>query len=881
MNTIELSVDKDFVEKKFADLFRGLGRFENKYKILLKENAIPRAHSARRVPYAIRDKLKEKLKELEENRIIAKSDEYDEWAHNLVFRVKKDKSLRICLDPAELNKWILDESFLVPTFEELVIYLKGVKYFSVLDLKDGFWQIELDEESQKLCTFATPFGNYKFLRMPFGIKSGPKVFQKMNHANFGDIERVFTYMDDVLVTGKTKQEHDETLMNVLKRAREKNVKFNANKLKIGVNKVKYLGHVFSEDKIEPDEDRIEAIKQMGEPKTKKDLQKFLGVINYVRSFIPNLSELTAPLRELLKKNVIYNWQPRHTEAFNEIKNKIVNSPILVPFDTTKNIEIQCDASKSGLGCCLLQDGKPISFASRRLSEAEQNYSQIEKEFLSILFACKKFWFYAYGRTVLVVNDHKPLTSIIKKEIHKIPSPKLQLIRMKLLKFDIQLKHAPGKTIHIADYLSRYSMETEIEEDEKDLADAVLSINASDEKTEEFRKETELDPTLRDLKEYCRSGWPNNKSKCSENTKFFYKMRNEIYLVDDILFVDERILVPITMRETILKQLHEAHFGVSKTKKRAKGTVYWPGIDNDIEKMISACHTCQINSSKNQKEPLIPHEIPDRPFEKLACDIFEFSAKDYLVIVDYFSKWIELKQLNGKRAKDVNSTLLEVFSRNGIPRIIVADNMPFNSYECGEFAKSLDFKFETSSPRYPRSNGLAERGVQICKNIMRKAKNLDEIYLALLEYRSTPTKDLSHSPSQLIQNRILRTKIPTRLENFEPKNNTNAQIELKNKQQNTKRFHDRTAKSRNDFNLNDKVLVWVGKWKIGIIIKIWHTPRSYVVKTDDGEYRRNSNHIREYIESENKTQSPAHNPSEHNIVRTTRSGKEYFNENKQH
>lgn len=224
----------------------------------------------------------------------------------------------------------------------------------------------------------------------------------------------------------------------------------------------------------------------------------------------------------------------------------------------------------------------------------------------------------------------------------------------------------------------------------------------------------------------------------------------------------------------------------------------------------------------------------------------------------------------KTAKDVNLELTEVFSRNGIPTVIVADNMPFDSYECREFAKSLDFKFETSSPRYPKSNGMSERTVQICENILRKSNNMQEVYLALLEYRSTPTKDLSYSPAQLNQNRILRTKIPIKSSKFEPKICSNVQDQLKSKQENYKKYHDRTAKARNDFNLNDKIYAWINnRWQSGHISKVWHTPRSYVVKTDDGEYRRNSSDIRNRFADETITiQQPTMS------TKRTRSGRQY-------
>lgn len=307
----------------------------------------------------------------------------------------------------------------------------------------------------------------------------------------------------------------------------------------------------------------------------------------------------------------------------------MNLPQLIPFDEKKEIEIQCDASQNGLGCCLLQDNKPISFASRSLSDNEKNYAQIEKEFLSILFACSKFKYFVYGRPITVVNDHKPLLGIINKEIHKIPSSKLQKIRLKLLNFDIRLKYAPGKTINIADYLSRYSSEEN--DEDKTITESVLSINVSDSRKNEFQKETEKDMHLSIIKKYCIIGWPKNKTKCKKEIRFYFKMRNEIILEDEILFYQERIMVPLTMRSEILKRLHESHFGIAKTRKRARDTVYWPGIDKDIEEMIGKCSICLHLAHKNQKEPLISHYIPNRPFEKIACDIFDFKGNYYTVL----------------------------------------------------------------------------------------------------------------------------------------------------------------------------------------------------------------------------------------------------------
>lgn len=689
--------------KNYPDLFKGTGCFEKEYDILLKENAKPIARAPRRVPHAIKDKLKKKLDELCARKIIEKADGFNEWVHFLVTVEKKDakKSLRICLDPKELNDSLCDEQAYMLTYEDVSSRLNDMKYFSVLDLKDGFWHVKLSERSKKLCTFATPFGNYRFLRMPFGIKTAPLVFQNMNFEIFGDIENVIIYMDDILIAGRTKEEHDATLLKVLNRAREKNVRLNIDKLQIATTEVKYLGHIWSHNAIRPDPERLAAIKHMTRPKHKKDLQTFLGVINFMQPFIANMSDKTAPLRELLKKNALFNWTELHDKIFNDIKEEIVHSNILVPYDPKKELVVQCDASQNGLGCGLIQEAKPISFASRSLTSAEQNYSQIEKEMLSILFACTKFHFYTYGRKIRVVNDHKPLLGIMKKQIHKIASAKLQRMRLKLLNYDIILEHAPGKTIQLADYLSRYMMKANDNDEDKTLTEAILTINVSDERKIEIQKETEKDEVLRKIKEYCKHGWPDNKTKCAESLRYYYKLRENILLEDEILFYNERIIVPASMRRAILEKLHEPHFGINKTQKRAKESVFWPSICNEIEQVVSQCHICQANSPMNQKEPLISHEIPNEPFKKVACDVLEHKAKNYLVLVDFYSKWIELVKLEKKTAQVINRELLRIFSRFGYPLIIISDNMPMGSYESMEFAKKHDIKIVTSSPNYPQ------------------------------------------------------------------------------------------------------------------------------------------------------------------------------------
>lgn len=293
-------------------------------------------------------------------------------------------------------------------------------------------------------------------------------------------------------------------------------------------------------------------------------------------------------------------------------------------------------------------------------------------------------------------------------------------------------------------------------------------------------------------------------------------------------------------------MHESHFGITKTKARASQVVYWPGMSRDIEEMIVKCTICEKYSNANVKEPLISHEIPNIPFYKVASDILQFEGENYLVLQDYYSKWLEIVRLKNKTGTEVIEKLKTIFSIHGIPSIMICDNQPYNSNECNEFAKRWCFKIITSSPHYPRSNGLAERAVQTAKNILKKARqeNID-IELALLEYRNSPIPGLNVSPAQIMFNRRVRTKIPVHTKLLQPEIPQNVHRKLMERQALTKNYHDTHAKKREQFREGESVLVRNGKvWEPVKIVSMHDTPRSYLIINRNGNtVRRNSSHLK--------------------------------------
>lgn len=844
------SVSEDDLLIKYKDVFHGLGCFKKDFSIELKENATPSSKPASRIPLALREKLKDELENLCKRDIIEKVDKPSSWVSNIVIVEKPNKSLRICINPRELNMAIKDNFYEIPTFEQIKINLVNKKLFSVFDLKEGFWQIGLDDKSKELCSFSTPFGCYRFKRLPFGIKIAPEAFQKLNEENFGDIPNVKIYIDDILISAENEQDHDMTVDLVMKRAIERNVKFNWNKIQFRKKEVLFLGHVISENGIGCDKNRLKGIEDLGAPKCKKDLQRLMGFINYLREYIPNLASVSTPLRELMKNSVVFDWLPLHDKCMNYIKKLIIESPLLKPFNEKEMITLQTDASKNGLGCTLLQDKRPVCFASRSLTDAETRYAQIEKEMLAVVFACQKFHSYIYGRNVEIVTDHKPLLGIMKKDYNKIPSSKLQRMKLRLEKYRLTFTYLPGKFLYLADWLSRsFSKKIEKEDEIKGLCEMVHTINVSDERKSLFQENTEKDEVLKVIMDYCLNGWPVDKNKLSFNTKFLWKIRNNLFLEDGLIFFDDRLYVPQNLRVMIMNHLHVSHLGIEKTKCRARKLLYWPNMNQDIESMVVKCNLCQKFRSANVKEPLLNHEIPNGPYEKIAMDVMDVCGKEYLVVGDYFSKYLDIIPLGMKTALAISQKLLIPFSIHGYPTEIIADNVPFGSFEFRAWAKELDIKVTTVSPRYPRSNGFAERMVQVAKKIVLKCtEEKSSIWQALLEYRNTPIKNSEFSPTELLMGRQTRTLVPGK--NIFYKNSKICDkvkpVLLKNNNIN-KKHYDKNCKSRQNFEKGEKVWLKDNKhWVPGTIIEKHETPRSYIVEREGKAFRRSSYFLRSRI-----------------------------------
>ncbi|XP_056016955.1 uncharacterized protein K02A2.6-like [Ostrea edulis] len=825
------NLTEQFIQKNYSDLFLGIGCLPGKHKIHLKENVQSVVHPPRRISVALRQKVKDKLKTMEQEGIIVRQSEPTEWVNSLVTVIKPNGSVRLCLDPKDLNSAIKRPHYPMLTIDEIVSRMPSAKYFSKLDAISGFWQIQLDEESSKLCRFNSPLGRFRFLRMPFGLNCASEIYQSVMSRMVEDIEGAEVIVDDILIWGRTLKEHDQRLKKVLNRTREYNLKLSADKCEFRKQEITHVGHVLSSEGLKADPEKIRAVTEMIPPSNRKELRKFMGFIQYLAKFLPNLSKESAPLRQLLSNEVSWHWDGDKQQSFQKLKEMVTNTPVLTYFDPEKPVLLTVDSSSTGLGAAVIQSDKPVAYGSRALTTTQQKYSQLEKETLAIVYGCQKFHQYVYGRRIQVETDHKPLQSIFRKPLHEIPA-RLQKMVLTLQCYDLDVTYKPGSTLVVADHLSRnYLNETTEKLVDEFSVNALSYLPITPEKYAELQKVASADLEMMLLRKAILEGWPERRDQLPTEIRTYWNYRDELACIDGLIYKGLRLVIPQACRKEMLERTHESHLGIVKCKAMAREVMFWPSMGSHIEDIISKCSICACQQRENPRENLIPHKIPDRPWSKIAMDLFEFCGNQYLISVDCYSKWPEIAKLEQSTSNCVIQHLRNQFARYGIPDEAMSDNGPqFASAEFRKFTKEYEFRHVTSSPHYPQSNGQVERMVQTIKHLLKKAK---DPYLAILDYRNTPLEELGLSPAQLFLAKRLKTKLPVSSTLLKPQNAEFVRESLMTRQAKQKRKFDRhiPASDLKPLVQGENVMIKHNeKWMHGSVVEKHETPRSRDLKS---------------------------------------------------
>lgn len=780
-------------------------KVEAELKITLKSEH-PFHFSPRRLSYAEKEGLGKILDDLLKRAIIRPSE--SEYASPIVLVKKKSGETRLCVDFRELNKLIVKDNYPLPLIEDHLDVLNKKKFFSSLDLKDGFYHVKVADDSIKYTSFVTPNGQFEYLRMPFGLKTAPSRFQRLVNTVLKELIAsgdVVVYMDDILVATETLEHH----MIVLKRLFGLMV---ANKLELRMDKckflfteVQYLGYKISERGISPTAQGIEAVTNFPIPKNVKDVQSFLGLSSYFRKFVEGFSTVAKPLYDLLKKDSEFRFSEIELIAFETLKERLVEAPILAIFDPRDETELHCDASALGFGAILMQRKEdlkfhPIFYFSKRTSDAESRYHSFELEMLAIIYALKRFRIYLHGQTFKIVTDCNSLALALKK--HEI-NPRIARWVLELQNYDYSTEHREGKRMTHVDGLSRISS-VYVVEDNSFESNLVLA-----------QLQDEQIVGIRD--------------KLEKSEDKFFEMRNGVVYRkagENLLFY-----VPSSMERSITFKYHDelGHIGTEKTCDTVSKNYWFPGMRKKILEHIRNCCKCIAFTPSSGKVEGLVHSIPkgDKPFYTLHIDHIGIldarvtSKKHILVVVDAFTKFTKLYPTKSTTSAEAIAYLKQYFISYSKPKVLISDRGTcFTSKEFTDFLSDFEVQHVKVATGSPQANGQVERVNRtlapmigkLCDNDIGNhwPKVVTDVEYAL---NNSVHKSTGETPSQLLFGIDQRGKINDNVKDFVNNNDRNlesirhkAKEQIERTQQYNKSYTDKKRKRAHEYQVGDYIMI---------------------------------------------------------------------------
>lgn len=777
--------DKDVQSllEQFPDLWRDeLGSFTKfQVDLKLKEDAVPKFFKPRTVPFALKAKVEAELDRLVRLGILVPIN-HSKYATPIVPILKNNGTVKIAGDYSiTLNKDLLIDKYPLPRIEEVFAKLGGGVQYSKIDLKNAYNQFILSESSQELTTINTPKGLFKYTRLVYGLANAPAIFQKTMETLLAGIEGVSCWYDDICVTAPDRYTKLCRLREVLTRLNDSGLRLQKEKCEFFKDSVTYLGYVINKHGLRTSHDKVQAILHAAEPTSVTELKRFLGVVNYYRNFIPNASCIMSPLHELLRNGAQWEWTERQRRAVHQVKTELASERVLAHFEHDAQLILTVDAGPGGLGAVLAQrcgadaTERPLAYASRSLTASERNYSQIQKEATAIVFGVKKFHQYLYGRDepFILKTDHRPLVSIFnqKNGISVTTALRLQRYAIILSAYNYVVQYTTGGNNVVADFFSRAPLKLSQSETDPEN-DAVYTLKFLDTTlpavvVSDIKKATETDKNLQMVIKYMNRGWPR-KIKCNLILPFFH-CKSDLQYENGLILRGHRVVIPTTLQDRMLRELHSTHLGIVKTKSSARSRMWWPGIDADIEHWIGACDSCVKLRVAPPRAPPAPWPRAPAPWNRIHLDYMSIGQRIYLIIVDAFTKWLEcLYMQNGTTTLALINKLKYIFSIFGIPNVIVSDNdVKINSYEFNEFCSSNGIKYLTSPIYHPCSNGQAENSVRTCKKMIKSViinENLsqhaihEKLLGCLFDYRNTEHCTTGQTPAKLMFGRNLRTRL---------------------------------------------------------------------------------------------------------------------------
>lgn len=671
---------------------KSMGKIEGlTAKLQLKPDARPVYLRARPVPFSIKEAVEKEIKGLVESGVLVKVN-HSAWATPVVPVMKLNNRVRLCGNyKITVNPNLVVDDHPLPTVEELFANVAGGDMFTKIDLSQAYLQLEVDPEDQEILTLSTHLGLFRPTRLMYGVSPAPAIWQRLMEEVLNGIPGVTVFLDDIRITGPNDRVHLERLEEVLKRLSQYNMRINLEKCQFFADRIEYCGYLIDRDGIHKVRKKIDAVQDMPVPENKDQVRSFVGLVNYYGRFFPQLSTTIYPLNCLLRNDVPFRWTKECDEAFKKVKDEMQSDRFLVHYSTELPLVLATDASPYGVGAVLshiMPDGteRPIMYASKTLNETQRRYKQIDREAYAIIFGTQKFYQYLYGRKFWLVTDNEPVKQIFSetKGLPAMSALRMQHYAAYLASFRYEIKFRPTREHYNADAFSRLPVSAQTPEyvvEEVDLLEVnmieTLPLTVGD-----LAKSTAADPTVKVLLQGLKNG------KTVEARDRFGIDQNEFALQQGCIMRGIRVYVPPELRANVLAELHSTHFGGTRLKSLARGYVWWERIDKDIEELIRNCAACQVTRADPAKVPLHCWETPKGPFDRVHVDFAgPFMGTYFIVFVDAYSKWPEVKILRDISTSTTIHACREFFAAYGIPAVLVSDHgVQFTSAEFQHFLK---------------------------------------------------------------------------------------------------------------------------------------------------------------------------------------------------
>lgn len=732
---------------------------------------------ARRLPVHYEERLNDTLKQMLNMHVIKPS--HSPWSSPIVLVNKKDGSLRVCVDYRKLNSITKRDSFPLPRIDTTLDALYGASWFSTLDLASGYWQVEVKPEDREKTAFIVPSGLYEFETMPFGLCNAPATFQRLMQVILGDLvpKQCLIYLDDIIVHGKSVQEHNTNLRKVLQRLLQANLRLKNEKCRFLKEEVSFLGHIISAKGIRTDEAKTLAIKEYPEPKSTKQVRSFLGLASYYRRFVKNFSVVAAPLHRLTHKGRKFQWTKECKEAFEELKQRLISAPILAFPDISNNAGcfiLDTDASGTAVGGVLSQFDSNgvehvIAYASRILDKCETKYCTTKRELLAVITFLKHFRPYLLGKPFKLRTDHRSLTWL---QNFKEPEGQLARWQERLQEYTFEIVYRKGSSHGNADALSR------IPEPSSEQINAVLDAGG-DINWDELQV---IDPYIQLLYDRQRNSGlkPSGREMADQapEAKCLWNKWSDLRFIGDVLFLsvpqgEPKLIVPLSKISDVIGKVHKdiGHGGQRKTEAAVRKRFWWPSVHHDVLDYCRKCNVCARTKQPNitMRAPLQPMLV-EGPNQRVGVDVIgplsvtRAGNRYVLVMVDYFTKWCEAVPMKNQDATSIANIFFNTWvCRFGAPCSLHSDQgSAFEGHIIAGLCNILNIQKTRTTSYHPEGNGLVERTNRTVKGILRAY--LDEsqstewdqhLPKCLLAYRASVHATTGFTPAKLLFGSELR------------------------------------------------------------------------------------------------------------------------------